>query len=150
MQHLYIVTPKQWILCLSCHCCKIRGDTHWRKVWYLIMDQIYHWYCGSPWLKISIWIPSKFLLKHCSDVIMSAMASQITGVFNVCSTVGSGADRRKYRVTGLCVCVCGGGGGGGGGLWGGGGWGLGVGGGGVGGGVGGGGGWGGIPRTKGQ
>ena len=41
---------------------------------------------------------------HYSDVIMSAMASQITGVCIVCLTVGSGADQRtsKLRVTGLC------------------------------------------------
>ena len=40
-----------------------------------------------------------------SDVIMSGMASQITGVFIVCSTVCSGAHQRKastIRVTGLC------------------------------------------------
>ena len=53
-----------------------------------------------------------FLLNSCathevrfSDVIMSAMASQITGVIIVYSTVCSGADRRKHkklRVTGLC------------------------------------------------
>ena len=38
---------------------------------------------------------------HSSDVIMSAMASQITGVSIVCSVVYSGADPRK-RITGLC------------------------------------------------
>ena len=32
-----------------------------------------------------------------NDVIMSVMASQITGVSIVCSTVGSGADQRKYQ-----------------------------------------------------
>ena len=36
---------------------------------------------------------------HYSDVIVSAMASQITGVSFVCSAVCSGAD--KKRVTGL-------------------------------------------------
>ena len=37
------------------------------------------------------------------DVIMSAMASQITGVSSICSTVCSGADQSsKLRVTGLC------------------------------------------------
>ena len=34
---------------------------------------------------------------HYSDVIMSAMASQITGVSMVCSTVCSGADQRKHQ-----------------------------------------------------
>ena len=36
-------------------------------------------------------------LYHYNDVIMSAMASQITSVSIVCSTVGSGADQRKYQ-----------------------------------------------------
>ena len=35
--------------------------------------------------------------KHYNDVMMSAMASQIIGVSYVCSTVGSGTDRRKYQ-----------------------------------------------------
>ena len=47
----------------------------------------------------------KILPKHHSDVIMSAKASQITSVSIVCSTVCSGADKkkntRKLRVTGL-------------------------------------------------
>ena len=46
-----------------------------------------------------------FLFKHYCGVIMSAMASQITGVSSVNSIVCSGADRRKHpklRVTGLC------------------------------------------------
>ena len=34
---------------------------------------------------------------HYNDVIMSAMASQITGVSIVCSTLGSGGDRRKHQ-----------------------------------------------------
>ena len=34
---------------------------------------------------------------HYSDVIKSAIASQITGVFIVCSTVSSGADQRKHQ-----------------------------------------------------
>ena len=33
---------------------------------------------------------------HYNDVIMSAMASQITGVSIVCSSVGSGATQRKH------------------------------------------------------
>ena len=35
-------------------------------------------------------------LNHYNDVIMSAMASQNTGVSIVCSTVCSGADQRKH------------------------------------------------------
>ena len=34
---------------------------------------------------------------HCSDVMIRAMASQITGVSIVCSTVCSGADQRKHQ-----------------------------------------------------
>ena len=34
---------------------------------------------------------------HYSDIIMSKMASQITGVSIVCSTGGSGADQRKHQ-----------------------------------------------------
>ena len=48
---------------------------------------IHHWSglpCGTKTL-------------HCSDVIMSAMASQITGVSVVYSTVCSGADHRKHQ-----------------------------------------------------
>ena len=39
---------------------------------------------------------------HYNDVIMSAMASQITSLTIVCSTVYSVADQRKLCVTGLC------------------------------------------------
>ena len=37
------------------------------------------------------------LTQHYSDIIMSAVVSQITGVSIVCSTVCSGADQRKYH-----------------------------------------------------
>ena len=37
------------------------------------------------------------LTSHYSDVIMSAMASQITGISMVCSTVCSGTDQRKHQ-----------------------------------------------------
>ena len=38
---------------------------------------------------------------HYSDIIMSTMASQITGIPIVCSTVCSGADQRKYQSSAL-------------------------------------------------
>ena len=43
-------------------------------------------------------------LRHYSDVIMSTMASQITGVSIVCSAVSSGAYKKtsKFHVTGHC------------------------------------------------
>ena len=42
-------------------------------------------------------IRKTFIADHYNDVIMSAMASQITSVSSVCSTVGSGADQRKHQ-----------------------------------------------------
>ena len=46
----------------------------------------------------SMYEKNDFLLRwHYSDVIMSAMASQITGVTIVDSTVCSGADQRKHQ-----------------------------------------------------
>ena len=39
----------------------------------------------------------KTIWKHCNDVIISDMASQITGVSIVCSTVGTGPDQRKHQ-----------------------------------------------------
>ena len=42
---------------------------------------------------------------HYSDVIMSAMASQITAVSNVCSTVCSGVDQRKHQSSVSLVIV---------------------------------------------
>ena len=41
-------------------------------------------------------ITSAFL-EHYGDIIMSAMASQITGVSMICSTVCSGADQRMHQ-----------------------------------------------------
>ena len=38
-----------------------------------------------------------FIIIHYKDVIMSAMASQITSLTNVCFTVYSGADQRKHQ-----------------------------------------------------
>ena len=46
-----------------------------------------------------------FWTNHYSDVIMSAMASQITGVSIVCSTVYSGADQRKHQNSASLVFV---------------------------------------------
>ena len=40
---------------------------------------------------------NKMQWPHYSDVIMGAMASQITGVLSVFSTVCSGADQRKHQ-----------------------------------------------------
>ena len=37
------------------------------------------------------------IINHYNDVIMSAVASQITSISILCSTVGSGADQRKHH-----------------------------------------------------
>ena len=52
----------------------------------------------------NLYIASKFDVSHYSDVLMRAMAHQITCVSIVCSTVCSGADKKKsnHRVIGLC------------------------------------------------
>ena len=55
---------------------------------------------------------------HYNDIIMSAMASEITSLTIVYSTVYSGTDKKTIKTPrhwALCVCVCVGGGGGGGG-----------------------------------
>ena len=49
-------------------------------------------------VKLHQWIFPRAPL-HYSGVIMSAMASQITGVLSVCTTVCSGADQRKHLMT---------------------------------------------------
>ena len=54
---------------------------------------------------------SDFALLHYSDDIVSAMASQITGVSIVYSTVCSGADQRKHQTSASLTFVGGGGGG---------------------------------------
>ena len=47
------------------------------------------------------------LAKHYSDVIMSAMASQITGVSIVCSAFCSGTDQRKHQSSASLTFVTG-------------------------------------------
>ena len=44
---------------------------------------------------------------HYTDIIMSAMASQITGVSIVYSIVCPGTDQRKYQSSASLACVCG-------------------------------------------
>ena len=45
----------------------------------------------------SVASPMVIRIIHYNDVIMSVMTSQITGVFIVCSIVGSGAGQRKHQ-----------------------------------------------------
>ena len=52
----------------------------------------------------SLYSPIYIVYTHYIDVIMTTMASQITSLMIVFSTVYSGADKKtsKLRVTGLC------------------------------------------------
>ena len=47
----------------------------------------------------------KFIQTHYNDVIMGAMASQITSLISVYSTVHSGTDQRKHQSSALLACV---------------------------------------------
>ena len=64
-----------------------------------------HWWCGDAITRLLT--HGSWQVGHHSDVIMSAMASQITGVSIVCSTVCSGEDQRTPQSSeqGLCVTV---------------------------------------------
>ena len=57
---------------------------------YRYTPHLLHWF----WGKITGYVTTK---KHCCDVKMSVMASQLTGVLIVCSTVCSGPDHRKHQ-----------------------------------------------------
>ena len=56
----------------------------------------------KPYLK---WVPDTHICTHYNDVIMGAMASQITSLTIIYSTVYSGRSKKtsKLRVTGLCA-----------------------------------------------
>ena len=59
---------------------------------------------ATEWLTVNLH-ESQLRQVHFSDVIISAMASQTTGVSTVCSAFCSGADQRKHQsfaFTGLC------------------------------------------------
>ena len=53
-------------------------------------------------LNVSLWWP---VFDHYSDLIMSTMASQITGISIVYSTICSGADQRKHQSSASLACV---------------------------------------------
>ena len=61
---------------------KLAWTNRWRKMRFLATRNA----MAIVWLKC-----------HCKDVIMNAMASQITGVSIVYSSVGPGADQRKHQ-----------------------------------------------------
>ena len=87
----------QWrgVVMFSLICAWINGWVNNREVGDVkrhgvIMTSLYcHWLLSSP-----VYLQTLYNKCHYNDVIMSAMASQITGVSIVCSTVGPGADKK--------------------------------------------------------
>ena len=61
----------------------------------------FQWTSSSSHVKVSyrecLWVQNIIYILHQSDVIMSMMASQITSLMIVNSTVYSGADQRKHQ-----------------------------------------------------
>ena len=49
--------------------------------------------------------PLKRIYLHSNNVTMTVMASQITGIWTVCSVVRSGAYQRKYQSSASLTCV---------------------------------------------
>ena len=86
-----------WDIChMHCGICEVSQNLHNRRFNSL-------WPCDAILRRRAL---SLLVDKHYSDVIMGAVASQITSLSIVYSTVYSGADQRKYqklRVTGLCA-----------------------------------------------
>ena len=48
---------------------------------------------------------SEYCMRHYNGVIMSAMATQITGILLVCSTVCSGADQRIHQISASLLAI---------------------------------------------
>ena len=73
---------------------------------------IFHW-INLSYLKLQnqiqliLWCHPTKLTCHYGDVIMGAIASQITSVTIVCSTVYSDADQRKHQSSGSLVFLWG-------------------------------------------
>ena len=76
------------------------------KLFWPFVGEIHRWPVDSPHKGSVMWKESRVSIimqhklshaHHYSDVIMSAMASQITRVSMVYSSVGSSADQRKYQ-----------------------------------------------------
>ena len=71
-----------------------------------VVKYFHHHYEDIFWDDPDQWCPSHVAsLVHCNDVIMGTMASQITSLTSVYSTVYWGISKKasKYRVTGVCV-----------------------------------------------
>ena len=81
-------------------------ERHWRYMW--MLSAFYTYQQEILW-SIRILMTRTHHLqrdqRHCSGVIMSAMASQITRVSTVWLTVCSGADQRKHQSFALLAFV---------------------------------------------
>ena len=81
--------PKSWIFFHSCylnHVCVMKA---WQK----------YRYFGKVFLKLGLecWSLCAYMPPHYYDVIMGAIASQITSLTTVYSTIYSDADQRKHQ-----------------------------------------------------
>ena len=68
----------------------IKSNNYPKHCWLIINGKLYNWWLLLP-------EADELSHAHYSDVIMSAMVSQITRVWMVCSTVCSDADQRKHQ-----------------------------------------------------
>ena len=81
--------------------CSIQPPNMWYQIVAGIILKKHTWFLEQTVANIVYWYCS-----HCSDVIMRAMACQITSLTIIYLTVYSGADQKKtlkLRVTGLCA-----------------------------------------------
>ena len=70
------------------------------------MHEMFYSCCRSQYMSnVMLLLSTNIALVHYNDVIMSAMASQITGVSVVCSTVCSDANPRKHQISASLALV---------------------------------------------
>ena len=98
------------VMARSGQCCiVVLGGDKWIHMWYMphiwvIIHQSCETNSRSHDIALALclhrwdlWVSTPNDWVHHNDAIMSAMASQITGVSIVCSTVGSRTDQRKHQ-----------------------------------------------------
>ena len=71
-------------------------NTYWFKLCHVCVITVHpqnYTTIRTLWCFVTFWS----ILSHCSDVIMDAMASQITSLTSVYSIVYTGADQRKHQ-----------------------------------------------------
>ena len=81
-KRLILINPPSWLWLL--------------RLWRLFMVKI----CNSSFQHTEAatkWAPFRRRRFHYSDIILSAIAYQITGASSICSTVCSSADKRKHQ-----------------------------------------------------